>query len=157
MRCTCTRVFSAYRLAVCIFGTSDNEKGLVARVLGAELQAPVFGERVCVHVSPGPPESHLPHPAFPLCFLLSKQPVVLNCHQGSQNCIFTLDGGGGEQMTPSVSFWDGADLEPRAKAREASCHPRPGKEPPLRPLLPLAELMARRGKVSNLEARRTLI
>lgn len=49
-------------------------------------------------------------------------------------------------MTPSVSFWDGADLEPRAKVREAFCHPLWGKEPPLRPLLPLAERRQGEGK-----------
>lgn len=38
-------------------------------------------------------------------------------------------------MTPSVSFQDRADLEPRAKAREAS-HPWSAKELPLQPPLP---------------------
>lgn len=83
---------------------------------------------------------------FPFRFLLSKQPVVLNCHQGSQNCVFALDGGEGG-ANDAISLLPGwRDLEPRAKVREAFCHPLWGKELPLQPLLPLAERRQGEGK-----------
>lgn len=112
-------------------------KGPVTRMPGAEPHARVFRECVCSCLprfsreSPSPscfPTSLSPFQAARGAELSPREPELCLCSG--------LGGWGGrEQMTPSVSFQDRADLEPRAKAREAS-HPWSAKELPLQPPLP---------------------
>lgn len=112
-------------------------------------------ESVCVHVSPGSLESHLPHPAFPLRFLLFKQRVVLNCHQGSQNCVFALDwgAGGGEGANDTISLLPGQS-GPGAKGKgQGGLPPLVGQRTAPPATFTWAEPTERRGKVSNLGAR----
>ena len=149
-----THVRGVYTCCVCVCVACVPTKRAPEPASRVQVCVLVCLDSVRVLVSLGSPESHLPHHAFPRSFLLLKQPVLLNCHQGSQNCVFARDGvGRGSQMTPSISFWDGADLDPRAKAREASSCPWPDQELPLRLPLPWPELMAGKGNVSNLGAR----
>ena len=142
-------MFSVYTLAVCVCCVSAHGQGPHTPCVKCT-SACLCVLRVCAHVSLGSPESHLSHHPFPLRFLLllCKQPVVLNCHLGSQTRIFAPDGvGRGSQATLSISFPGmEADLGPRAKAREASSHPWPDKELALWPPLPCAELDRREGK-----------
>lgn len=70
--------------------------------------------------------SHIPFSSSP------PTSVLLNCHHGSQNPCFVPDGAEGRPKqgatVPSVSY---PDLQPRAKASEASSLPWPEKCPPL--------------------------
>lgn len=138
-------MFSAYTLAVCVLCVCPwaGPPYPMCRVHICLLCV----LRACAHVSLGSPETHLARHPFLLRFLLllCKQPVVLNCHLGSQTRIFAPDGvGRGSQATLSISFPGmETDLGPRAKAKS---HPWLGKELALWPPLPCAELDRREGK-----------
>lgn len=115
-----------------------------------------FREFVCSRPL-GSPESQLPRHPFPLCFLFLffKQPVVPNCHQGSQNHIFALHGvGRGSHMTPSISFlgWRQTWNQGRKPERPP---PAPGqsKNCPAGHLYPRLSWTGRKGKVPNLGPR----
>lgn len=79
---------------------------------------------------------------------------VAELSPGEPDCLFALDEVEvGSQMAPSVSCWDAADLDPRAKAREASSCPWPDKELPFQRLYPGLSRWQGKGKSQIWEPR----